>query len=54
MLGGGAKKTATKPAQKPAPKIEDVTHVKAKPKEDQLKFDEVQNAMKTGLEKNKD
>ena len=55
LLGGGAKKTAaSKPAQKQKPKIEDMTHVKAKPKEDQLKFDEVQNAMKTGLEKNKD
>ena len=54
LLGGGAKK---KPAAKPQPqqpKIEDMTHIKAKPKDANLQFDDVQNAMKTGLEKNKD
>lgn len=54
LLGGGAKK---KPAAKPQtqqPKVEDMTHIKAKPKDENLRFDDVQSAMKTGLEKNKD
>jgi len=49
LNGGGAKK---KPAAKP--KVEDFTHVKATPKEDRLKFDEVQTAMTSSIEKNKD
>ena len=34
--------------------MEDVTHVKAKSKDEQLKLDEVQDAMKPFLEKTKD
>ncbi len=44
------------PAQKPKPqkKAEDLTHIKAKPKEEQLKLSEVQEAMSSTLVKNKD
>lgn len=59
MLGGGQKK---KPAAKPAataaasqaPVIEDHTNVKAQDPSENLRFEEVQNNLKTGLEKTKD
>lgn len=52
FLSGGNK---PKPKQQQQPKIEDVTHVKAKPKTEQFKIEEVQEAMKLkqGLMDNK-
>jgi hypothetical protein len=46
LLGGGQKKAQ--------PKVEDVTHVKAKSKDESLKIDEVQSAMKSNLEATKE
>ena len=52
-MGGGAKKPKPKPQQQ-KPKVEDVTHVKAQEKNANLRFDEVQDNMKSQLEKSKD
>ena len=45
FLGGPQKRAPAKKAE-PKPTIEDVTHIKAKGKNDNLKMDEVQEAMK--------
>ena len=45
---------AKKPAPKQAPKVEDMTHVKAQPKSETLKMPEVQQAMAETLVKEKD
>ena len=59
LLGGNKKKAAPKaqPAAAAQPKpavVEDVTHVKAKDPNANLRFDEVQNNLKTNLERTKD
>eukprot|EP00347_Sterkiella_histriomuscorum_P016908 403351390 len=58
MKGGflNAKPKNTQNQQKPQQPVikEDLTHIKAKPKEEQLKFQEVQDAMTSTLEKKKD
>ena len=54
LNGGGAKKPAAQSKPTQPPKTEDLTHIKAKSKEDQLKFSEVQDAMSTKLLENKD
>jgi len=41
LNGGGAKKPAAQSKPTQPPKTEDLTHIKAKSKEDQLKFSEV-------------
>ena len=53
MKGGflNQKPRAQVPKQKP---LEDLTHIKAKPKEEQLKINEVQEAMTSTLLKKKD
>lgn len=43
-----------KAAPKPKAEQEDLTHLKAKPKGENLKFDEVQEAMNSNMMKNKD
>lgn len=51
------RKPQPKPAaqqQQPVKPAEDLTHIKAKPKEEQLKFSEVQEAMATKLNQNKE
>ena len=60
LLGGNQKKkpAATKPVAAAAasrtPVIEDHTYVKAADPTENLRFDEVQNNLKTGLERTKD
>ena len=50
FLLGPQKKTQKQPVKQ----AEDLTHIKAKPKDEQLKFEEVQSAMSGQLLKNKD
>lgn len=52
MKGGFLSGGPSKP--KPVKKAEDLTHIKAKPKEETLKLTEVQDAMSSTLLKNKD
>lgn len=54
LLGGGAPKKAAPKKATAEPKIEDVTHVKAKGKNSALELTEVQEAMKSRLVQNKD
>ena len=52
LSSGPAKKKPAAAAAKPV--VEDHTHVKAAPKDESLRFDEVQNNLKTNLESTKD
>lgn len=51
LLGGPSK---PKQQQQPVKKAEDLTHIKAKPKDETLKLGEVQDAMQSTILKNKD
>ena len=54
MRGGFLSGGNSRPkAQQPVKKTEDLTHIKAKPKDETLKINEVQDAMTSTLLKNK-